>query len=85
MTPLAPGTDAQREPVGAWESFMLELSVNYREQAGLTDAISDEPGCEKPTLSGRQVRHLNRQSPDTMRETTREKKVNERRFQKSTY
>ena len=43
--PLALGTDAQREPAGAWARFMLESSVDYRGHTTLPDGI---PTAEAP-------------------------------------
>ena len=46
MTPLAPGTDAQRELAGACERFFSGSSVNYRGQTTLTDGVRDALGLK---------------------------------------
>ena len=52
MTPLAPGTDAQRELAGACERFFSGSSVNYRGQTTLTDGRQGRTRTEGRSVNG---------------------------------
>ena len=52
MTPLAPGTDAQRELAGARERFFSGSSVNYRGQTTLPDGIQQQKPRPEHLLVG---------------------------------